>query len=92
MSIVLQVRPEELQNGLDIKDPATQSSICSRLIKADFSGAKVKIVKSKDGKDVEGIIVRETARTFTVINSEDQVKVVLNANDFFRTFFIRMST
>ena len=46
--MVVTVRPEDLQKGVDHLDAGNQSSICSKLIKADFSGAKVKVVKSKN--------------------------------------------
>ena len=49
------------------------------MTKADFSGAHIKIVKSKNNVALEGtqgLIVRETARTFIMIQSDDQVKVI----------------
>ena len=77
MTIVLQVRPDETQNGLDLKDPAVQNSLCQRVIKADFSGAYVKVVKSKDGREAEGIVVRETARTLVIITKENDKVITL---------------
>ena len=69
IEMVLQVRPAEAKDGLNVKDCSVQNSLCSRIVKADYSGAKVKVVKSKNPAtlDIEGIIVRETTRTFIVI-------------------------
>ena len=67
--LLLQVPQECKDTGINVKDCSMQTSLCSRLIKADFSGAKVKIVKSKniEKEGTEGIIVRETTRTFIII-------------------------
>jgi len=46
-----------------------QSNICSKMVKADYSGAHVKVVNAKNKCliGVHGLIVRETARAFTII-------------------------
>ena len=62
-----------------------QTSLCSRLVKADYSGAKVKIVKSKNPAIVgqEGIIVRETTRTFILIQPDNEVKTIIKEGSVF---------
>ena len=84
--MVLQVRPAEAKDGLNVKDCSVQNSLCSRIVKADYSGAKVKVVKSKNPAtlDIEGIIVRETTRTFIVIQPDDVVKTVLKEGSVFQ--------
>jgi hypothetical protein len=45
------LRPQDVQNGLvscEKYDAAMQSSLCSKLVKADFSGAKVEVVNAKN--------------------------------------------
>ena len=83
--MVLQVRPAEAEAGLNVKDCSVQTSLCSRIAKADYSGAKVKVVKSKNPTQVgiEGIIVRETTRTFIVIQPDNEVKTLLKESSVF---------
>ena len=48
IALVLQVRPADREKGIEVKDGGNQTSLCSKLVKADFSGAHVKVVKSKN--------------------------------------------
>ena len=86
ITILLQLRPADRENGIDTADAAMQTSLCAKLTKADFSGAKVKVVKAKNKQleGLEGIIVRETTRTFIVINSKDEVKTLLKEGSVFQ--------
>ena len=56
-----------------MKDGSVQTSLCSRIVKADFSGAKVKVINSKNATmiGIKGIIVRETKCTFVVIQKDN---------------------
>lgn len=78
ITMVLCVRANERENGVDVHDGQNQTSICSKLVKADFSGAHVKVVKSKNEAlvGVRGLVVRESARTFILIQPDDTVKVI----------------
>ena len=71
---------------MNVKDCSVQNSLCSRIVKADYSGAKVKVVKSKNpaALNIEGIIVRETTRTFIVIQPDDDVKTVIKEGSVFQ--------
>ena len=42
------MRPGEAEKGLDVKDCSVQSNLCSKLTKADFSGAHVTVVNAKN--------------------------------------------
>jgi ribonuclease P protein subunit POP4 len=55
-------------------------------VKADFSGAMVKVVNAKNEMviGIEGIVVRETTRTFVVIQEDNSVKVLLKAGTVFQ--------
>jgi RNase P/RNase MRP subunit p29 len=54
-------------------------------VKADFTGASVKVVNSKNLTLIgtEGIVVRESTRTFVVIQVDDQVKVLIKEGSVF---------
>jgi ribonuclease P protein subunit POP4 len=68
-------------------DAALQASLCAKLVKADFSGAKVKVVNSKNPSmiGVSGIVVRESPQSFVVIQPKnDAVKVLLKAGSVFQ--------
>ena len=54
-------------------------------MKADFTGASVKVVNSKNTLLIgtEGIVVRESTRTFVVIQVDDQVKVLIKEGSVF---------
>lgn len=49
-----------------------QASICSKLVKADLTGARIKVCESKNKTliDVGGIVTRESVRCIFVINEE----------------------
>lgn len=55
------------------------ASVCSKIVKADFNGALVTVVKSKNEcmLGVTGIVVRETVRCLFIINQKDEVKNLL---------------
>lgn len=76
---MLGLRPAEITGGVALDDNALTTSICSKLVKADFSGGKIKVVQSKNRELIgfEGIIVSESARTFTVIQPDDSTKLLL---------------
>ena len=63
-----------------------QTSLCGKLVKADFSGANVRIVKSKNVamEGIEGLIVRESARTFVLITPDDAVKTIMKEGSVFQ--------
>ena len=86
ITTVLSVRKDDLIKGIDVSDGQNQTSLCSKLVKADFSGAKVKIVKSKNQalEGTEGLVVRETARTFLIIQPNDSVKVLPKESSVFQ--------
>ena len=46
--MILTVRKDDLVKGIDITDGSNQTSLCGKLVKADFSGARLKVVKSKN--------------------------------------------
>jgi len=55
------------------------ASVCAKIVKADFNGARVKVVKSKNEcmLGVSGIVVRETVRCLFIINENNEVKNLL---------------
>jgi ribonuclease P protein subunit POP4 len=63
-----------------------QTSLCAKLTKADFSGAKVKIVNAKNSELIgtEGIVIRETTRTFVIVQVGDVVRVLLKEGTVFQ--------
>lgn len=69
IQLLLQCRPEDLAKGLDVSNFSNQTTICGKLVKADYSGARIKVIKSKNKalEGTKGIIVRESARTFVLI-------------------------
>ena len=69
ISVLLTSRPAEIEKGFDIKDLGVQTSLCSKLTKADFTGARVKIVNALNTEMIgtEGIVIRETTRTFVIV-------------------------
>ena len=66
---LLQPKQADLDKGLVLNDVSLQSNFCSKLTKADFSGAHVTIVNAKNKVliGVSGLVVRETARTLVII-------------------------
>jgi hypothetical protein len=48
ITILLAMRPGEAEKGLDVKDCSVQTNLCSKLTKADFSGAHVTVVNAKN--------------------------------------------
>jgi len=85
ISHLLSLRPEEKKTGLDTSDCGAQTNICSKITKADFSGAKTKIINAINKHLIgeEGIIVRETTRTFVIIKPTNEVKVLLKEGSVF---------
>jgi len=66
------LRASDLQGGLilsDAYDANMQASLCAKLVKADFSGARVQVIKASNTcmVGVGGIVIRETPRSFVVI-------------------------
>ncbi|XP_057340722.1 ribonuclease P protein subunit p29 [Microplitis mediator] len=53
-------------------------SINQKIMKSDFHGAKVKVVKSKCPSliDIQGIIVQDTKNTFRIVSEDDTVRTV----------------
>lgn len=86
MNQLLCLRPSETQNGLDTNDCAMQTNICSKLTKADLSGAKTLVVNAVNKTLIgeEGIIVRETTRTFVIIKPGNEMKVLLKEGAVFQ--------
>ena len=62
-----------------------QSSICSKIVKADLNGAQITIVNTKNATQlgVSGLVVRETRRCLFVITPENEVKNVLKQGNVF---------
>lgn len=69
MSVLLALRPAEIKNGIDLKDCSMQTTLCSKITKADFSGAHLTVVNAKNQTliGLQGLVIRETTRTFTII-------------------------
>ncbi|XP_011497538.1 PREDICTED: ribonuclease P protein subunit p29 [Ceratosolen solmsi marchali] len=61
-------------------------SINHRLIKADFHGAIITIVKSKCPSTIgiEGIIIQDTKNTFKVLGKDNVIRVIPKASCIFR--------
>ena len=60
--------------------------MCSKLAKADFTGARVEIVNAKNLSliGVKGLVVRETTRTFIVIQPDNSTKMLLKEGTVFQ--------
>lgn len=86
ITILLQVRPNDLKDGITTSDAANQASLCGKLVKADFSGSEVEIIKAKNQTLVgtKGIVVRESTRTFTIIQPDNAVKTLLKEGTVFQ--------
>jgi ribonuclease P protein subunit POP4 len=86
ITLLLQIRKEDKEKGIDLDEASVQTSLCGKLVKADFSGAKVKIVKSKNVamEGTEGLIVRESARAFVLISPNDAVKTIPKEGSVFQ--------
>ena len=69
----------------DPLNPAHMASICSKVVKADFTGAEVKVVAAKNPTllRVGGIVVRESVRCLFVIAPDNTVKNLLKAGTVF---------
>lgn len=69
----------------DPTNPAHQASICSKLVKADLTGALVTVVNAKNSTliGVSGIVTRESVRCLFIINQENQVKNLIKAGSVF---------
>ena len=69
----------------DLTNPGHQTSICSKIVKADLTGARVKVYDSKNKTmiGVGGIVAKETVRCLFVVNEKDEVKNLLKAGSVF---------
>lgn len=69
----------------DPVNPAHNASICSKLTKAELSGAHITVANSKNPTMIglTGIVVRESQRCLFVINQENEVKNFLKAGSVF---------
>lgn len=69
----------------DPTNPAHNASICSKLTKAELSGAYITVCNSKNPTMIglSGIVARESQRCLFVINSENVVKNLLKAGSVF---------
>ncbi|KAG8038475.1 hypothetical protein G9C98_006171 [Cotesia typhae] len=65
-------------NGLPNPGDNDWDSISQKIMKSDFHGAKVKVVKSKCPSliDIQGIIVQDTKNTFRIIGEDDTIRTV----------------
>lgn len=70
----------------DPKNPAHASSICSKLVKADLTGAEVTIVESKNPTllGVSGLVTRESVRCLFVIQPSNEVKCLIKSGSVFQ--------
>ena len=61
------------------------TSVCAKIVKADFNGALVTVIKSKNQfmVGVTGIVVKETVRCLFVINEKDEIKNLLKQGSVF---------
>ncbi|KAH8705472.1 putative ribonuclease P complex subunit Pop4 [Talaromyces proteolyticus] len=84
---------EYMQEVLDIKDrkaynytPVTPASHGSKLVSADYHGAKIEVVRSRcAGRvGVKGIVVRDTKFTFVIVTENDVVKTIPKEHTVFR--------
>ncbi|GHJ87939.1 hypothetical protein NliqN6_4341 [Naganishia liquefaciens] len=75
--------PGKLANGL-----ATEQ-LSSRLVKADFTGAVIRVKRSKNASliGLEGIVAVETAETFKIVTVENVVKIVPKSHALFTITF-----
>ena len=84
------MRPSDERDGLisDEKyDAQAQTSLCGKLVKADFSGAKIQVIEAKNKTliGLAGIVIRETPQSFVIIQpKDDAVKVLLKAGAVFQ--------
>jgi hypothetical protein len=78
IQVLLQHKQGEKQI-FDANDCGIQTSLCSKLTKADFTGAEVKVVNAKNTQLVgtTGLVVRETTRTFIIIRKDDTTIMLL---------------
>lgn len=69
-----------------MNDCSVQTNLCGKLVKADFTGAQVKVLKSANQSliNTQGIVVRETTRTFVIIQPDDQVKMLIKQGTVFQ--------
>jgi len=69
----------------DPHNPAHMASICSKVVKADLTGAEVKVVDAKNHtlKGVGGLVVRESVRCLFVITPSNEVKNLVKAGCVF---------
>lgn len=72
ITALIGMRPSDERDGLiseERYDAQVQTSLCSKLIKADFSGAKIQVIEAKNKTliGVSGIVIRETPQTFIII-------------------------
>ena len=69
----------------DPTNPAHNASICSKLTKAELSGAYITVHNSKNPTmiGISGIVARESQRCLFVINSDNEVKNLLKTGSVF---------
>ena len=69
-------RSDKNRQGIDSQK---KDGICAKLIKADFSGAKIEIINSKNPQIVSqrGIIAKETKSALIVITENNTSKMFL---------------
>jgi RNase P/RNase MRP subunit p29 len=69
----------------DPTNPNHMASICSKIVKADLTGANLRISASKNQSlvGITGIVVRESVRCIFIINEKNEVKNIQKAGSVF---------
>ena len=71
-----------------IANDSDRSVILNKIMKSDFHGSLVEIVKSKIDNQVgkKGIVLKDTKNAFTIVDTENKVCVILKSNCIFKFF------
>ena len=69
-----------------VMDSTKMDSISAKIVKADFNGAVLEIIKCKNAQMIgqKGIVAKETQRTFVIIDENDKQKIFLKSDTVFR--------
>ena len=69
-----------------VMDSIKMESISAKIVKADFNGALIEILKAKNVQliGLKGIVAKETQRTFVIIDENDKQKIFIKSDTVFR--------
>ena len=67
-------------------DEPKKDGLCQKMIKADFNGAHIEVVKNNNKQIVgqKGIVAKETQRSFILIDKENKQRIILKHLSVFR--------